>query len=504
MVSRPIGSKKLSKRRAQNRKLGNVSSLDSHVSADHHLRVEAARKLQKPVKGSSVSAVSRDTTDWQVLKSIVLQAAEVKMPKNVLDVDVFTDGKGPLLGNSHCAEFYSETDSAFDHEWSGKCFLLNPPYSNDIILRTLQKVLRDFPANPTTSHYLVFLPDIKDAVWYPLVSYFEKYRVIAQGEVVYSCSGNGTYDKQDLKPAGKEGGPDRFFIQGTPWPVLILYKGPLTPSPVNVYTLAHMRFGHITSTSIAKMVRNGVNFGLKLTEDEVAAHLPSKGCAVCNISKTLQPSFDAGNQEYREVLEPFEYVVGDVTGPISPPSPSGMNYVLNLMCMKLKWKFTCSMARKLDITEAFLVFTRFVKSLGFSIKHMVYRSDAERIFLGGAFADYCKRFGISQQNSPPYLKQLNGASENVFRHMWPMVKSLLNGMQVPMKYWPHAVHHTTWLRNRLPDSSLGFKSPFELLYNYPPDLSEVRVFFSPVFSWIDPSNRTKLSNTAAAGVDGHM
>jgi transposase InsO family protein len=158
------------------------------------------------------------------------------------------------------------------------------------------------------------------------------------------------------------------------------------------------------------------------------------------------------------------------------------------------------MSRKLDVTEAFIGFCAFVEARGYRVRNMVYRSDAEKVFLSGAFADHCSRFGIDQQNSPPYLKQLNGFAENVFRHMWPMVKSLLNGMQVDMKYWPHAVHHATWLRNRLPDSSLGFKSPFELVFGYPPILSDVRVFFSPVFSWVTPSDRSKLSDTAAGGV----
>ena len=85
----------------------------------------------------------------------------------------------------------------------------------------------------------------------------------------------GTYGKQDLRPTGKEGGPDRFIIQGTPWSVLFLYKGPLTPSPVNVYTLTHVRFGHITSTSIAKMA-------------------------------------GTADQSYLDVITPSEYVVGDI------------------------------------------------------------------------------------------------------------------------------------------------------------------------------------------------
>ena len=61
----------------------------------------------------------------------------MKLPKNVLDVDVFTDGKGPVLGNSHCASFHSESDSGFDHLWAGKSFLINPPYRIDIILQAL-------------------------------------------------------------------------------------------------------------------------------------------------------------------------------------------------------------------------------------------------------------------------------------------------------------------------------------------------------------------------------
>ena len=68
------------------------------------------------------------------------------MPRNVLDVDVFTDGKGPLLGNSHCAEFHSESDSGFDHVWAD----INPPYTNDMILKTVQKILCDFARTRST------------------------------------------------------------------------------------------------------------------------------------------------------------------------------------------------------------------------------------------------------------------------------------------------------------------------------------------------------------------
>ena len=189
-------------------------------------------------------------------------------------MDVFTDGKGPVMGNYHCENFHSELDYGFNHLWAGKSFLINPPYRNDIILQALQKVLSDFATSPTDSHFIVVVPNKRGAVWYPLVSYFETYREIAEGEVTFTCSGNGTYDKQDLQPAGKEGGPDRYFIQGTPWSVLILYKGPLTPNPVNLYTLAHMRFGHLAPVSLARMVKGGVNFGLKLEAGEVSTHLP--------------------------------------------------------------------------------------------------------------------------------------------------------------------------------------------------------------------------------------
>jgi hypothetical protein len=499
-VSRPEGSARARKVQQSRRMLGNISAIDPNVTADSHLRVEAARKLKIPLQEKSVSSVSRDTSDWQVLRSAVKRWMVARAPKNVLDVDLFTDGKGPVEGNSHCDNFYSVEDDAFDHLWAGNVYLANPPYYNDVIQRMFLKVLQDFRASPDDTHAFVTVPDIPGAVWYPLLGYFETLEVHPEGTMFYTCPAGGTYATDDLQLAGDEGGPNRVFIRGTPWPVIVAYKGPLTPAPVNPYTLVHMRFAHASATSISRMVEHGVDLGVKLEAGEVKYHLPPHTCAVCEISKAVQPSFDRASQSFLDEILPFQYVCSDLTGPISPVSPKGLSHAVVFTCVKTKWKFPACLTRKLDILEVFIEFTTMVKAFGFKVENMVFQSDAEAVYLSGAFAEHLGKLGIKQINSPPYLKQMNGLAENVFRNLWPMVRSMFNNMAVDMKHWPHGVMHAIWLRNRLPDSSLGFKSPFEVLYGYPPILAEVRIFWSPVYAWIHPDNRTKLADAAFAGV----
>jgi hypothetical protein len=181
--------------------LGNISAIDPNVTADSHLRVEAARKLKIPLQEKSVSSVSRDTSDWQVLRSAVKRWMVARAPKNVLDVDLFTDGKGPVEGNSHCDNFYSVEDDAFDHLWAGNVYLANPPYYNDVIQRMFLKVLQDFRASPDDTHAFVTVPDIPGAVWYPLLGYFETLEVHPEGTMFYTCPAGGTYATDDLQLA---------------------------------------------------------------------------------------------------------------------------------------------------------------------------------------------------------------------------------------------------------------------------------------------------------------
>ena len=502
-TSRPRGSK--SARRRRQATFANVSAVDPDVTMDYHNSVEAARKFNVPIgsvatRRAQRTVEQRDTTDWQMKRTEVSKHAIARFPANKVTTDVFTDGLGPVLGNSHAEKFYSESDSGFGHLWAKGSFLLNPPFFNDVILRTLQKVLKDFAESPSDSHYLLIVPDMPGATWYGLLSYFEILEIYPQGTMLFSCPAKGAYDKEKLVPAGDEGGPDRFFIRETHFPVVVAYKGPLTPSPINPYTLAHARFAHMNTRDMAKMVRKGVDFGLQLDANMVASHLPPHACGICNLSKTTQPTFSSADQTYLNEAAPFGIVVADIAGPISPPSPNGMRSVVAFTALPVKWRFSVAMTRKVDVLEAFVRFCAFVRSLGHEVKGMVLQTDAEEVLIDGAFAAHCESVGVVLRHSPPGLKEMNGFAENAFRHLWPMVRALLNNMQVDLKYWPYAVHHVTWLRNRLPNASIGFKSPFELVYGYAPDLTCVRVFWSPVFAWIDPKTRDKLTNTSLSGV----
>ena len=58
-----------------------------------------------------------------------------------------------------------------------------------------------------------------------------------------------------------------------------------------------------------------------------------------------------------------------------------------------------------------------------------------------------------------------------------------------------------WVKNRTPSASnKEGVSPFQMLFNKPPDLSKLRVFGCPAYAFVDPSLRTKLDDRAVEGI----
>ena len=64
------------------------------------------------------------------------------------------------------------------------------------------------------------------------------------------------------------------------------------------------------------------------------------------------------------------------------------------------------------------------------------------------------------------------------------------------KFWPLAVRHAVFIRNRMPNANMGWRIPYQEVFGRLPDMSCVRAFWSPAFLWIDPSRRKKLDARA--------
>jgi transposase InsO family protein len=62
-------------------------------------------------------------------------------------------------------------------------------------------------------------------------------------------------------------------------------------------------------------------------------------------------------------------------------------------------------------------------------------------FSSRAFNDYCMAQGIEAQYSVPYVHTQNGLAESLIKGIKLVARPLLQGCNLPISYWGHAVLH---------------------------------------------------------------
>jgi transposase InsO family protein len=89
---------------------------------------------------------------------------------------------------------------------------------------------------------------------------------------------------------------------------------------------------------------------------------------------------------------------------------------------------------------------------------------------------FCDSKGINLRHSAPYCHESNGVAERVWRTVCEQTQAMLIGFRLPLQFWGFAMMHAFYVKNRLPHSYLGDKSPYEIWHGKPPMLDKLRVF----------------------------
>lgn len=85
-------------------------------------------------------------------------------------------------------------------------------------------------------------------------------------------------------------------------------------------------------------------------------------------------------------------------------------------------------------------------------------------------------YGILHESSRSYTPQQNGVVARKHRYLLEVARGLLIQGIIPFRFWGECVKIATYLINRTPSSKLNNKTPYEILYNKPPNICYLRVF----------------------------
>jgi len=257
----------------------------------------------------------------------------------------------------------------------------------------------------------------------------------------------------------------------------------LTSTETSTAELWHHRYGHLNYNDLSLLQRKSMVEGLPVMRCE---HLP---CEACALGKQHREEFPVHTEKRKYDI--LELIHTDVCGPMHTRSLGGASYFVIFIDDRSRYTWVYFIRRKSDIFEYFKEFRTMVeKQTGKCIK--ILRSDQGGEYKSKAFNIYCKSNGIQQQFTVPHTPQQNGVAERWNRTLVESARSMLQGKNISNSFWAEAVNTAVYLKNRCPTKQLVFKTPFEVLHDYKPDVSHFKVFGCTAFAHIPKANRRKL------------
>ena len=92
--------------------------------------------------------------------------------------------------------------------------------------------------------------------------------------------------------------------------------------------------------------------------------------------------------------------------------------------------------------------------------------------------------------------QQNGHAERKHKHILETICALLISASCPEKFWGEAALTAVYTINRVSSSVIDNQTPYERLYNTPPNYQHLKVFGCACFVLLQPYKRSKLEPRA--------
>ena len=245
----------------------------------------------------------------------------------------------------------------------------------------------------------------------------------------------------------------------------------------------HRRFGHLNHNSLVTLAEKEMVNGLPKLNNSGAV------CEVCMKGKQNQANIP--KRSVWRSSKCLELIHSDICGPISPTSESGKRYIINFIDDFSRKCWTFFLVEK---SEALKVFKEFKVAAEREVGELLVclRTDRGGEFNSKAFQDFCVENGIKRQLTTAYTPQQNSVAERKNRSLMNMVRCMMLGMNVPLKFWTEATQYAVHILNLSQPAILGEVTPSEKWCKHKLSVEHLRVFGCVAYALIPDERRTKL------------
>jgi hypothetical protein len=236
----------------------------------------------------------------------------------------------------------------------------------------------------------------------------------------------------------------------------------------------HIRYGHLPFRAFTH-----------IPEAPPMLKNSTSSCDACAQGKSTKDFNLSHGIRTTKPLQLLQLLHSDLCGLISPAAYNGHKYICTLTNDFSRFTMIKTMSNKSDAAQAVLdLISRFESQFGYKAKALQTDNGGE--YRSKDFMITLQNRGIEIKEVIPYYSETNPVAERTNRTIMTIARTSIIQSGLPKKYWPEAVAHALFTKNRIPYRMIKNQvSPIELIK---PDTiiqnerSRFRAFGEPV--WI--------------------
>nr|AAV88069.1 hypothetical retrotransposon [Ipomoea batatas] len=246
--------------------------------------------------------------------------------------------------------------------------------------------------------------------------------------------------------------------------------------------LWHKRLGHMSVKGIDYLAKKSKLSGVKEAKLDKCVH--------CLAGKQRRVSFMSHPPTRKS--EPLDLIHSDVCGPMKVRSLGGASYFVTFIDDYSRKLWVYTLKHKSDVLGVFKEFHALVeRQTGKKLKCIRTDNGGEYC---GPFDEYCRRYGIRHQKTPPKIPQLNGLAERMNRTIMERVRCMLDDAKLPSSFWAEAVSTAVHVINLSPVIALKNEVPDKVWCGKDVSYDHLRVFGCKAFVHVPRDERSKLDS----------
>lgn len=197
-----------------------------------------------------------------------------------------------------------------------------------------------------------------------------------------------------------------------------------------------------------------------------------KICITCPMARFTKLHFPVSESHD---LQSFDLIHLDIWGPYKECTRENFRYFLTLVDDHTRYTWIYLLKLKSESLQTLQKFMFYVKNQ-FKSSIKILRSDNALEFDTSLCQQFFSANGITHQTSCIRTPQQNARVERKHRYILETARALRFQANLPLSFWGDCVMTAVHLINRLPNSVLHFKTPYETLHKEIPHYDHLRVF----------------------------